>query len=157
VAGTLIPFDVGSGVLTARYEYQAFGDRARWCGSCEEGHHRWYNQREYGTYTVDDVPLGSSLGGYGARHQVEMSYWGEIPVRFTGVGFVEDRERTNILYDRWPGTRQGVGMKIAGRPRPGWELELAGLAAWSEGESEGGLNLVVRMFDVLTNPMGAAR
>ena len=157
VAGVLLPFTVGASVLSARYEYQAFGPGARWCGPCRDQSHRWYSQRVYGPYTLDDVPLGSSLGGYGRRHQVELSYWGRIPLRISAIAFVEDRDEENLLFDQWPGTRTGAALLAAWRPRPGWELALGGIVTDRESATEGGLNLTFRVFDAFSNPAGAHR
>ncbi len=157
VAGVLVPVETGSGVLAARYEYQAFGRQAKWCGGCEYKSHRWYTQRSYGEYTLDDVLLASSLGGYGTRHRLEATYWGALPLRLTGVAFVEDREEGNLLFDRWPGGRRGLGGSAAARPRPGWEVEAGGVVSWSDDSTEGELSLVVRVFDVISNPGGLGR
>jgi hypothetical protein len=157
VAGLLVPIDVGTGVLAARYEYQAFGQQAQWCGGCEYVSHRWYTQREYGEYVLDGVPLGSTLGGYGSRHQLGLTWWSHESYRVSGVAFTEEREEGNLLYDRWPGRRSGFGGSVAGRPRPGWEIEAGGLVSFGEDATDGGLNLTVRVFDLLSNPAGLAR
>ncbi len=157
VAGLLVPVEMGSGILATRYEYQAFGRQAQWCLGCEYKSHRWYNQRSYGEYTYDDVLLASSLGGYGTRHLVEASWWGALPLRLSGLVFFENREEGNLLFERWPGQRQGVGASAAARPRPGWEVEAGSVVSWSEGSTEGELRLVVRIYDVLSNPAGFGR
>ncbi len=157
VAGVLVPVETGSGIVAARYEYQAFGKQAQWCLECEYKSHRWYTQRSYGEYTFDDVLLASSLGGYGTRHLVEASWWGALPLRLSGMVFFEEREEGNLLFERWPGQRQGVGASAAARPRPGWEVEAGSVLSWSGGSTEGQLSLVVRIYDVFSNPAGVAR
>ena len=157
IAGILLPFDLPQGMLTGRYEYQAFGESARWCGSCEAESHRWYRQREYGPYQIGAVPLASSLGGYGSRHQVEISYWGASRIRLSGVVFTETREEQNLLYERWPGSRTGMAVSAFARPRPGWEIGVRGAVSDTEAGAESGIDLVFRVFDVIRNPAGAPR
>lgn len=157
VAGILIPWNVGGGVLATRYEYQAFGSAARWCGPCTASSHRWYSQREYGPYQTEDVLIGSSLGGYGSRHQVRVTYWSAATLRLGGVVFVERREEENLLFERWPGSRTGIGVSAAVRPRPGWEIQLRAAVADSDGGAESGLDLSFRIFDAIRNPAGAMR
>lgn len=157
VAGVLVPVVTGSGILTTRYEYQAFGRQAQWCAGCEYKSHRWYTQRSYGDYTFEDVLLASSLGGYGTRHVLQASWWGVLPLRLNGTVFFENREEGNLLFERWPGQRQGVGASATARPRPGWEVEAGSVVSWSGGSTEGELRLVVRVYDVLSNPAGFGR
>ncbi len=157
IAGLLLPIDLSAGVLSARYEYQGFGESARWCGSCPAESHRWYRQREYGPYQIEDVLLASSLGGYGSRHQVQLSYWGRSPVRVAGTFFVENREEQNLLYDRWPGSRTGFAVSLSTRPRPGWEVGLQGVVSDSDVGAQSGINLVFRVFDAIRNPAGTPR
>ena len=101
--------------------------------------------------------MASSLGGYGSRHQVQLSYWGRSPVRVAGTFFVENREEQNLLYDRWPGSRTGFAVSLSTRPRPGWEVGLQGVVSDSDVGAQSGINLVFRVFDAIRNPAGTPR
>jgi hypothetical protein len=152
VAGALVPWSMGLGVLALRYEYGAFGRRAMWCGWCDYRTHNWYADREYGTYGGEDAFLGSDLGGYGSAHRVGVSFWsgwrGAPAVRGEVRLFREHRLEENRLRDRWPGVRKGIRLEAAVRPRSAWEVSGEGeVASYGDAVHARG-QVAVRLFRV---------
>ncbi len=134
VAGIRAPFAAFGGVLSLGYEYGAIGPRARVCWWCEVGRRlrTWYDHFVYGRHEVGGVPLGSSLGGYGARHVLRGAYWHEGGERHLQARvFFEVREEGNLLEDRWPGKRRGV--RIDGFARLAEDYRLEGRAVVAGG------------------------
>lgn len=159
----------GAGLWMMRYEYLGIGERGRWCWFCEKvsretggglsesGREQatWYRHgRIAWPYEVRGIPLGESLGGYGSRHRVDLWFWPTgAAYRLRGWAFEERREDANLLMDRWPGLRRGLGLEGAIHPRPrtasggGGSVELVGSAVTASGpdlEREWGLRLGLR-------------
>ncbi|HWV58701.1 MAG TPA: capsule assembly Wzi family protein, partial [Longimicrobiales bacterium] len=144
IVGLHLPFIWSGGVLGVRYEYTAYGPRARWCPFCPDargrGEHRvqgeWFDHTRQGEYLRDGVPAGDPLGGYGAGHTAKITFFpAAIPVRGSAWTFFQVREEGNLLFDRWPGKRRGGGVEVEWEVAP-W-LRLAGSAVSSHGPEFG--------------------
>ncbi len=139
-----------AGLWMLRYEYLGIGERGRWCRFCERvsfesggglsesGREQatWYRHGRIGwPYARSGIPLGESLGGYGARHRLDAWFWpSDATWRLQGWVFEERREGFNLLMDRWPGKRRGVGMQGALHP---WDPGGAGITSSLEMVGEG--------------------
>lgn len=75
MVGVLAPFLRPEALYTARYEFLAFGSKARWCSSCPREFHAWYRHPAFGDYLLDGIPLGAMLGGYGASQMGRLEGW----------------------------------------------------------------------------------
>ncbi len=152
-AGAVLPLFLGGELVALRYEYDAFGKRAKWCVSCEFSRHDWYDSegRNYGPFAVEGVPVGSALGGYGSAHRVELGYWSsKHPLSMRMGLFRERREAGNLLLDRWPGLRRGAKLDLTLRLGSGVEIRSQGMLTWTEGGKESGLSFGLRVFDVIS-------
>ena len=128
-----------SGVFLIRYEYNAIGRRARWCPGCQydtrkalDGSDRlfWYRHETHGLYERNQIPAGSSLGGYGAEHSLSFSAFPAAgKVGYKVWSFVQIRDEGNLLLERWPGERAGLGVEGWWIPFPGLEATATGLLA----------------------------
>ncbi|MEX2526147.1 MAG: capsule assembly Wzi family protein [Gemmatimonadota bacterium] len=132
LAGVTLPLFHSSGLWGFRYEYAAFGARARLCTRCDEGRSRsWYNHYVYGPHSSGGVPLGSSLGGYGASHRMSAEWWapgGGVHLRLGGIQ--ERREVGNLLSQRWFGTWNGAEAKALLFPEGGARISFQGRGMW---------------------------
>ena len=152
-AGASLPLFLGGDLVALRYEYGAFGKRAKWCTSCEFSRHDWYDseRRYYGPFAVDGVPAGSTLGGYGSAHKVELGYWSSKHPLSLRLGlFRERREQGNLLLDRWPGLRRGAELDLTLRLGSGVEIRSQGMLTWTEVGKQSGLLFGLRVFDVIS-------
>lgn len=125
LTGVLVPVVREEGLYSVRYEYSAYGKRAMWCTWCEYARgqqtHRfqgeWYEHAGVGDFRAEGIPAGDPLGGYGAGHELELSFWSSRrPVRARVWGFARVREEANTLHDRWPGKRRGGGVELSWHP-----------------------------------------
>lgn len=159
LAGTTVPLLTSGGLFRLRYEYTAYGKRARWCPGCEYAtgpqdnreQGEWYIHGGVGPYHVEGVPIGDPLGGYGAGHELEARFWsmgGTVQARTWA--FFQVREPRNLLLERWPGKRRGGGAEATWHLAPGYDvtagtqvaggtgiptdwafwIEVAGVGAW---------------------------
>lgn len=132
LAGVTLPLALPSGLWGFRYEYAAFGARARLCTRCDEGRARsWYTHYVYGPHSSGGVPLGSSLGGYGASHRVSAEWWapsGGFQLRLDGVQ--ERREAGNLLIQRWSGTWSGFEARALLLPEGSARISFEGRSMW---------------------------
>jgi hypothetical protein len=123
-----------SGVFLIRYEYNAIGPRARWCLGCprDRGNRNdWYRHSTHGVYQRNQIPAGSSVGGFGSEHSLSFSAFpvaGKIRYKVWSFFQVRDDER-NLLTERWPGERAGLGGEVSWLPVPGLEVTASGLFA----------------------------
>lgn len=120
VAGTRVNLLSSFGMTVLRYEYSAYGTRARWCPWCSKvkdargvDDYRptdfWYLHHRRWPYARDGIPLGDPLGGYGMGHTVGGRFWSAGGSFLAHArGFYQKREERNLLVDRWPGNRWGV-------------------------------------------------
>lgn len=136
--GTSAPFALASGLYNLRYEYTAYGKRARWCPGCEyaRGEHGdrfqapWYDHGNFERYEVEGIPRGDPLGGYGSNHKMSLAFWSmDGRTRARAWTFFELREEGNLLFERWPGKRRGGGVELARELRTGIEASFTGLVA----------------------------
>jgi hypothetical protein len=139
LVGVLVPFLRPEALFTLRYEFQAFGSRARWCDSCSREFHSWYRHPAFGDYLLDGIPLGAMLGGYGASHRGRLDMWFSArPVR----GWAEyqhlSREGSNllILLDKAPARVEAWGVGAE------WFLGYTPLS-WARLTASGALRSVV--------------
>ena len=122
-----------SGVFLIRYEYNAIGERARWCLGCsnERGDRNlWYRHGTHGLYERAQIPAGSSVGGDGAEHRLSFSAFPAAgKFRYKVWSFFQIRDESNLLLERWPGERAGLGGEVSWIPVPGLEVTASGLFA----------------------------
>lgn len=137
VAGGTLPFLLRAGLLSFRYEYTAYGQRARWCPGCEfqtgVQTHRvqgpWNRHDGLGPHQIEGIPLGDPLGGYGAGHTIAARFWsagGAFRGRAWTFFQVRDDER-NLLRARWPGKRRGGAAEVSWHFRPGFSATLGSM------------------------------
>lgn len=151
--GVVLPMLSEVGLFSARYEYTAYGQRARWCPGCEfaRGPHgtrfqaQWYSHGRMGLFEREGIPLGDPLGGYGANHKLSVGYWapgGEVRGRLWSTFAI--REDGNLLMERWPHKRRSGGVDVGFWPAPGVEVEAgAQVATGPQVDSEWGVSLKV--------------
>ncbi len=123
-----------SGVFLIRYEYNAIGPRARWCPGCPRNRgnrNDWYQHGTHGLYERNQIPAGSSVGGFGAEHSLSFSAFPAAgKVRYKAWSFFQIRnDEGNLLLERWPGKRAGLGGEVSWIPVPGLEVTASGLFA----------------------------
>ncbi len=121
------------GVFLIRYEYNAIGPRGSWCPFCprDRGNRNpWYRHGTHGLYQRNQIPAGSSLGGFGAEHRLSFSAFPAAgKVRYKVWSFFQIRDKRNLLLERWPGERVGLGGEVSWIPSPGLEVTATGLVA----------------------------
>jgi hypothetical protein len=137
--GTAASLVKDSGVFLIRYEYNAIGRRARWCPGCQYQTGKasagtnviaWYHHVSLGLYEQNQIPVGSSLGGYGAEHSLSFSAFPSAGrFRYKVWSFLQIRDEGNLLLERWPGERAGLAGEVSWIPRPGLEATATGLIA----------------------------
>ena len=133
LVGVLAPFLRPEALYTLRYEFRAIGSRARWCDSCPREFHSWYRHPAFGDYLLDGIPLGATLGGYGASHRGRLEGWFSArPVRAWAEFQHLSRGRSNllILLDEAPARVEawGVGAEwfLGNTPLPRARLTASG-------------------------------
>jgi hypothetical protein len=151
LVGMSAPVIRPSGLFNVRYEYTAYGRRARWCPGCEyaRGEHGdryqapWYDHGNFHLYEREGIPRGDPLGGYGSNHKASLAFFSmDGRTRMRAWTFFERRDEGNLLYDRWPGTRRGGGIEFAHEVTSGAELVLMAMRAGGpEVPAEWGLRL----------------
>lgn len=151
LVGMSAPLLRENGLYNFRYEYTAYGQRARWCPGCEYARAahgaryqgEWFNHGRMGLYTDRGLPMGDALGGYGANHKASVAYFSSNgQTRARAWTFFEVREEGNLLYDRWPGKRRGGGLELGHELGRGMEGTVSGVVAdGPQIEREWGLRL----------------
>ncbi len=128
--GLTTPIQSERGLFYFRYQYSAYGRRARWCPGCafangDEGDPasaEWFRHRRFPAFELEGIPLGDPLGGYGASHDIRVSFWSvNGHFRATAHSFFQVREDENLLAGRWPGKRRGLRLETGWEFHPGLE------------------------------------
>jgi len=128
--GVTTPIQAEVGLFYLRYQYSAYGRRARWCPGCpfasgeeeDPASAAWYRHRRVSAFQLEGIPMGDPGGGYGASHDIRVGFWAaDGRFRATGRSFFQIREDENLLAQRWPGKRRGVGLEAGWEIRPGLE------------------------------------
>lgn len=144
ILGIQLPLVGRRGAYGLRYEYTAYGPRARWCFFCEDargrGEHRvqgeWFVHTRQGAYLRDGLPAGDPLGGYGAGHTVRLAFFpAALPVHGATWASFQVREEGNLLFERWPGKRRVAGIELSWEAAPG--VRIGGTALASHGPAFG--------------------
>ena len=108
--------------------------RARWCPGCPQdrgNRNAWYRHGSHGVYQRNLIPAGSSVGGFGSEHRLSFSAFpvaGKVRYKVWSFFQVRDDER-NLLLERWPGERAGLGGEVSWIPFLGLEATATGLVA----------------------------
>ncbi len=136
LGGVLLAHELAGWEAVLRYEFIAYGARARWCRDCARRERIWFLHYVYGPHTTGGHPLASSLGGDGARQTLRWSGWspgGRLALSVTGE--VASREPTNLLYEEFPDRRRAIEVEGRVAPIPNLHLRIAPHLAGADSES----------------------